>query len=127
MNYWQYGQAKNKHIKINHALGRIVNDSLQEAFNVGPMPRGGNATTPGSSGSNYNQSSGASFRIIVDTGDWDKAVGTNTPGQSGDPSSMFYDNLFDSWATDKFFPVLYSKEKIEEAAHEKSELLPAKK
>lgn len=126
MDYWQYGQAKNKHIKLNHALGRIVGDSLGDILNVGPAPRGGNATTPGSTGSNYNQSSGASFRLIVDTGDWDSAVGTNTPGQSGDPTSPYYKNLFATWAADEYFPVLYSKEKIQGAAAEKTMLFPAK-
>jgi penicillin amidase len=32
--------------------------------------------------------------MIVNTGDWDAAVGTNAPGQSGDPESPFYSNLF---------------------------------
>ena len=41
----------------------------------------------------------------VDTGDWDLAVGSNTPGQSGGPDSSFYDNLFEPWANDRFFPV----------------------
>ena len=81
-------------------------------------------TPPGSSGSNLNQSSGGSFRIIVDTGNWDEAIGTNTPGQSGDPDSKFYDNLFESWAMDKYFPVYYSREKIEEVAVEKLKLIP---
>lgn len=112
MTNWQYGQAKNKHITINHVLGQLVDSSLQAELNFGPLPRGGNGYTPGSTSSNLNQSSGASFRLIVDTGDWDAAMGTNTPGQSGDPASPFYKNLFDPWAQDQYFPVFYSKEKI---------------
>jgi acyl-homoserine lactone acylase PvdQ len=93
-------------------LGRLpegevkkVKKELQDKLNVGPMPRGGNVYTPGSSGSNLNQSSGGSFRMIVDTGNWDDAVGTNTPGQSGNPDSKFYSNLFKPWAMDEYFPV----------------------
>lgn len=127
MSNWQYGQINNKHIYIRHALGRVASDPLESKLNVGPMPRGGNAYTPGSTGSNLNQSSGASFRIIVDTGNWDDAVGTNTPGQSGDPNSKFYKNLFESWANDEYFPVLYSKDKIESAAVERSLFLPMSK
>lgn len=127
MSRWQYGQAKNKHITITHALGRIVNDSLQALLNLGPVPRGGNAFTTGSTGSNYNQTSGASFRIIVDTGDWDKAVGTNTPGQAGDPASPFYRNLFLPWANDQYFPVYFSTNKIEQIAAEKISIKPNKK
>ena len=126
MNNWQYGQEKNKHILIRHALGGIVNDSLANILNHGPLPRGGNGTTPGSTGGNYNQSSGASFRIIVDTNNWDKAVATNTPGQSGDSASAFYGNLFESWAKDEYFPIYFSRNKIEEFTINKTILKPNK-
>jgi penicillin amidase len=124
MSNWQYGQINNKHIYMNHALGRTVSNELKSKLNIGPMPRGGNAYTPGSTGSNLNQSSGASFRMIVNTGDWDDARGTNAPGQSGDPDSKFYHNLFESWANDEYFPILYSREKVENAAVEKLILVP---
>jgi penicillin amidase len=85
-------------------------------LDLGPMPRGGNSYTPGSTGGNNNQSSGASFRMIVNTGDWDAAIGTNGPGQSGDPDSPFYSNLFEPWAKDQYFPVYYSRNKIDSVA-----------
>ena len=116
MTQWQYGQEKNKHTQINHALGAVVNDSMADQLNVGPLPRGGNGYTPGSTGNNLKQSSGASFRMIVNTGDWDDAVGTNGPGQSGDPSSPFYNNLFQPWAKDQYFPVYFSRGKIDSVA-----------
>ena len=124
MNHWQYGQSDNKHIYMRHALGRGESAELNSKINVGPMPRGGNAYTPGSTGSNLNQSSGASFRLIVNTGNWDDAVGSNAPGQSGNPDSEFYNNLFDSWAKDQYFPVLYSRDRIEKAAVERLKLIP---
>ena len=124
MNQWQYGQTKNKHIYISHALGGATKDELKAKLNIGPMPRGGNGYTPGSTSSNLNQSSGASFRIIINTGNWDDAVGTNAPGQSGDPESKFYNNLFESWVQDVYFPVYYSREKIEAAAVEKIKFVP---
>ena len=124
MSNWQYGQIDNKHIYMNHALGRTVSDDLKSKLNIGPMPRGGNAYTPGSTGSNLNQSSGASYRMIVNTGNWDDARGTNAPGQSGDPDSRFYHNLFESWANDEYFPILYSRDKVENAAAEKLKLVP---
>ncbi|PIB38828.1 penicillin acylase family protein [Maribacter sp. 4G9] len=125
MEKWQYGQAKNKHIYIEHALGKVVNQAMRDTlFNLGPLPRGGNGTTPGSTGGNLNQSSGASFRMIINTGDWDAAQATNGPGQSGDPESPFYSNLFEPWAKDQYFPVLYSKQKIDSVAVERMNLLP---
>lgn len=124
MGKWHYGQTDYKHTYMAHALGNAVNDSLKEKLNLGPLPRGGNGYTPGSTGNNQRQSSGASFRIIVNTGDWDAALGTNGPGQSGNPESPFYDNLFQPWASDEYFPVYYSREKIDSVAVETITLTP---
>jgi len=121
---WHYGQAANKHTALTHALGAVANTAAAEQLNFAPLPRGGNGYTPGSTGSNYRQSSGASFRIIVSTGNWDSAVGTNAPGQSGDPESPFYDNLYKDWAEDVYFPMFFSREKIESALHKKTLMIP---
>ena len=126
MENWQYGQEKYKHSSLNHALSDVVNEQTKEKLNVGPMPRGGNSYTTNASGGNDRQSHGATFRIIVNTGDWDAAIGTNPPGQSGNPESQFYNNLFESWAKDEYFPVYYSKEKIDSVAAEKTILNPIK-
>ena len=125
MEKWQYGQAKNKHVYLEHALGKVVNQAMRDTlFNLGPLPRGGSGTTPGSTGGNMNQSSGASFRMIVNTGDWDAAQATNGPGQSGNPESPFYSNLFEPWAKDQYFPVYYSKQKVDSVAVKRKRLLP---
>ena len=121
---WQYGQVKNKHSFITHALGKVANNIFSEKLNVGPLPRGGNGYTTGSTGGDYRQSSGASFRMIVNTGDWDAAIGTNSPGQSGDPKSTFYSNLFKDWAEDQYFPIYFSKDKIEAVTYKKTILNP---
>jgi penicillin amidase len=123
---WQYGQEKLKHTAMQHALGDLVKPDLQSKMNLGPLPRGGNSYTVGSTGGNYRQSSGASFRMIINTGDWDAAIATNGPGQSGNPESPFYSNLFEPWANDQYFPVYYSKEKINQVAVEKRMLRPIK-
>jgi len=113
MTSWQYGQLRNKHVYIRHALGDIVGEDWKDKMNCGPLPRGGNSYVPGSTGSSLNQTSGASFRIIVDTGNWDDAWAINTPGQSGNPESVFYKNLFELWANDDYFPLYFSKGKID--------------
>ena len=124
MGRWQYGQPDYKHATIYHPLSRAVPADLAARFTVGPLPRGGNSSTLNNTGGGDNQTSGASFRIIVDTGNWDLAVGSNTPGQSGDPDSPFYDNLFELWAHDRFFPVFYSRDRIESVAAERTMLMP---
>ena len=49
----------------------------------------------------------------------------NAPGQSGDPNSPLYDNLFELWADDQVFPAFYSRDKIESVLFETLELTPA--
>jgi penicillin G amidase len=49
----------------------------------------------------------------------------NTPGQSGDPESAGYRDLFEGWAADRFFPVVYSRERVEAATARRFELVPA--
>ncbi len=127
MNLWHYGQKKNKHTYMQHALSDVVNEKTRALLDLGPLPRGGNAYTPGSTGGNLKQSSGASFRMIVNTGDWDAAVGTNGPGQSGNPDSPFYNNLFEPWAKDEYFPVYYSRGKIDSVAITIKKLIPSRK
>ncbi len=123
MASWQYGQEKYKHVQIKHPLGTVVNKDLQVQLNTPLMPRGGSQHTPGSTSGSNNQTSGATFRIIVDVNDWDASVGTNSPGQSGDPESPFYKNLFVPWCKNQYFPVYFSKNKIESISVENIKLL----
>ncbi|VAW12729.1 Penicillin acylase (Penicillin amidase), partial [hydrothermal vent metagenome] len=121
---WQYGQKKFKHTYFEHALSSSVNKKTREKLDLGPLPRGGNSFTVGSTGGNLRQSSGASFRMIVNTGNWDSAIATNGPGQSGNPDSPFYSNLFEPWAKDMYFPVYYSREKVDSVSVNKILLTP---
>ena len=109
---WIYGQDEYKHVKIYHPLENVVNDSIKGLVELKTYPRGGDGFTPGSTSSNLNQRSGGSFRVVINTKDWDNSFATNSPGQSGDPNSKFYKNLYEDWANDKFFPLLFSKSKI---------------
>ena len=109
---WVYGQENYKHVKIYHPLEKVVNDSIKDIIGLETYPRGGDGFTPGSTSSELNQRSGGSFRVVINTKDWDNSFATNSPGQSGDPNSKFYKNLYEDWANDKFFPLLFSKSKI---------------
>ena len=109
---WVYGQEDFKHVKIYHPLEKVVNDSIKDIIGLKSYPRGGDGYTPGSTSNSLNQRSGGSFRVMIDTGNWDNSFATNSPGQSGDPDSKFYDNLYEDWANDVYFPLLFSKSKI---------------
>jgi penicillin G amidase len=105
---WQYGQPNFKHAYFRHPLSLALAKEWRALLDAGPVARGGYSFTPSANAYGDNNSSGASFRIIVDTGDWEKTMGINTPGQSGDPSSPFYKNLFPIWAGDGYFNVPFS-------------------
>lgn len=124
MKKWQYGQANYHHVLIKHPLSNAVDDATRKKLEVGPWPRGGSASTPGVTGNGDNQTHGATFRIVADASDWDKTMFTNAPGQSGDVSSPYYKNLFPLWASDKHFPVYFSKPLIERVAKERLLLKP---
>ena len=119
MTKWQYGQPNYKHITLHHPFGMAVKDEIREKLEVGPVPRGGNGYTVNSTSNNDNQSSGGSFRMLMDTGDWDHCLGTNNPGQAGNPDDPHYRNLFEIWAKNQYFPVFYSREKVESVAAER--------
>ena len=67
-------------------------------------------------GQNFRQNHGASFREILDVSDWDRSVATKVPGQSGQPGSKHYGDLLPMWAEGKYFPLLYSRQKVEAMA-----------
>ncbi|GIV38017.1 MAG: hypothetical protein KatS3mg032_2396 [Cyclobacteriaceae bacterium] len=127
MNQWQYGQENYHHVLIRHPLYAAVNDSLRATLQCGPAPRGGSGTTPGVTGNADNQTHGATFRIVADVADWDNCWFTNAPGQSGDPQSNYFKNLFIPWATDHYFRMYFSKNNIVQRAAEKKRLVPAEK
>ena len=127
MQGWMYGQPGFKHVRIEHPLSPLLDSAIRRKADLGPLPRGGYGHTPGSTGAADNQTSGASFRFIADLSDWDKAVFTNTPGQSGDPESAFYSNLFEEWANDRYFPAPYSRKAVLEHSFQRTMLNPAAK
>ena len=105
---WRYGDAKMHHARIAHPLDVVIADSLRARLSPGPLARGGYANTLNATGNSDNQTAGASFRVVMDLANWDGAMVTNTPGQSGDPRSPYYSNLFGPWARGAYAPLPYS-------------------
>jgi penicillin G amidase len=121
---WQWGQETYHHATISHQLADIVPPDVRKRLVVGPAPRGGDSFTVSATGNADNQTSGGSFKIIVDTENWDASLGLNNPGQSGDPESSHYRDLFELWSRGRYFPVFYSRAKVDSVAAEKLTLAP---
>jgi penicillin amidase len=125
MNGWRYGQEKYHHALIRHPLADAVSEATRAKLNVGTAPRGGDSYTVSATGGGDNQTSGGSFKIIADTEDWDNSIGQNNPGQSGNVESPHYRDLFEMWSQGKYFPIAYSRRKVESVTEEKIVLQPA--
>jgi len=115
MEKWKLGAYH--HARIVHPLSGVVSPALEEKFNVGPIPRGGDAYTISATGGGDNQTGGGSFKLVIDTENWDNSVGMNTPGQSGNPDDPHYRDLFKLWGEGRYFPVAFSRAKVESVAN----------
>jgi len=124
---WRYGDSRFHHVRLRHPLSGGLRDEIRRRFDLGPYPRGGDGQTVNNTSDGDNQTSGATFRIIADLADWDRSVGTNTPGQSGDPKDPHYSDLLNPWLEGHYFPVYYSRAKIESAAEKTIRLVPIKR
>jgi len=125
MTQWHYGQANFKHSTMKNAVSPFVSDSLRVKIDLGTLPRGGNSFTPNATGNIDNQVHGGSFKFITDVSDWNKMQMINSPGQSGNPGSKYYGNLYEMWAKNEYFPGYYSREKIEEVTDKTTLLVPS--
>ncbi|HSE98244.1 MAG TPA: penicillin acylase family protein, partial [Blastocatellia bacterium] len=121
MKKWRWGDI---HVaEFRHSLSN--DEATRAVFDLGRVARGGDANTINAAGGgNFRQSSGASFRQILDLSDWDNSVATSVPGQSGQPASPHYGDLLPLWAEGRYFPLLYSRDKIERNAKQRLLLEP---
>jgi penicillin amidase len=87
------------------------------AFDLPTIERGGGNGAVGADG--------ASYREIMDVADWDRSVATNVPGQSGQPESKFYANLLPLWDRGEYFPLVYTRGRVDAEAAHKLTLRPA--
>jgi penicillin amidase len=92
---------------------------LDAAFDLAPVARGGDSNTVNATGgAGFQQQYGASYREVLDLADWDRSLAVNVPGQSGQPGSPYYGDLLPLWAEGRYFPLLYSRARVEqETAH----------
>jgi len=115
---WQWGKLHQ--VVFRHPLN-------QKQFDRGSKSRPGDGNTVNSSGmgsGGFLQTTGASYRQILDLSDWDNSVMTNVPGESGDPASPHYSDLIDEWAAGKYHPMPFSRKAVQAAAREKILLIP---
>ena len=123
VSLWRWGRLHRA--PFNHPLAN--DEARRELLNLPDIERGGDGNTVNNtSGANFRQTHGASFREILDVSDWDRSVATNAPGQSGQPGSRHYDDLLKLWAKGQYFPLLYSRQRVEASAKQRLLLQPGR-
>ncbi len=127
MDAWAWGGLH--HVRLVGQLGRRVPD-LEELFTVGVAPHGGDEQTlnqglfePGAG--TFESAVVASWRQIIDLGDFDASVGTHTGGQSGNPASPHYADQFALWSAGRYHPLPFTRDAVEAATESRLRLKPA--
>jgi penicillin amidase len=112
-------------VAFRHPLAPL-GASYAGAFDLGPVERPGDVSTPNNTryDESYQQIHGATYRHLFDLADWDRALATSAPGQSGQPGSPHYDDLLPLWSHGDYFPLAYSRKKVEEVTQHRLLLKP---
>ncbi|WP_231908200.1 penicillin acylase family protein [Cupriavidus sp. USMAHM13] len=122
---WQWGKL---HAAVfRHPLDTVLDAAARQKFDVNAGPIGGSSFTPMNASyraGDYQLSAGASFRMVLDVGNWDAARAVNAPGQSGNPASPHYRDLASLWVRGETFPLVYSRRAVEKESRERLELVP---
>jgi len=120
---WSWGELHRA--RFLHALDQARGAAA--LFDRGPVQRPGDSYTVNATYSrdqDFVQSGGASYREIFDLSDWDKSLGINVPGQSGQPGSKHYDDLLPLWSEGRYFPLSYTKTAVDRVTEDVLELTP---
>ena len=124
---WAWGRLHQA--QFNHVLAPLAAEGEAAGLSVGPAPMAGTSLSPLAAtwrADDFRVTSGASFRMVLDVGDWDSSRFINTPGQSGDIDSPHARDLFETWAKGGYLPLVYSRGAVEAATERVLRLSPAR-
>ncbi|HVY88420.1 MAG TPA: penicillin acylase family protein, partial [Hyphomonadaceae bacterium] len=126
MRTWTWGRLHTAN--WTPATGVLADPQLKAQMSVGPLQTPGSSSTPRAQSyrdSDFTVTAGASVRMVMDVGQWDNSVIMNTPGQSGDPLSAHYRDLFPMWAEGVYVPLAFTREAVDRVAESVIKLSPA--
>ncbi len=124
MSGWTWGSIHR--VRFAGQLARVPD--LAELFTGGELGWGGDEQTVCQGmyepGAGYDAVVVPSWRQIIDLSDLDASVGTHTVGQSGNPASPHFKDLFPLWSTGQYHPLPFTRAAVEAATESRLELLP---
>jgi penicillin amidase len=127
MATWSWGRLH--HATFEPAVAVLADPELRAQMSVGPLQTPGSASTPRAQAyraSDFSVIAGASVRLVMDVGAWDNSVAMNTPGQSDDPMSAHYRDLFPMWAQGSYVPLRFSRAAVDGDAEDVIHLSPGR-
>ena len=114
ISQWQWGRLHRQ--TFNHTLAR--SRALSRLFSRGPVAVGGDANTVWQA--SYAPYHGyelrawtASYRQIIDVGNFDNSLSVIPSGQSGHPGSRHYGDMIPLWARVEHHPMLWERASVE--------------
>ncbi len=115
---WEWGKIHRA--VFPHPMG--LQKPLDQVFNNGPVPIGGDTDTPCQTAMHPdrpydNYAWAPSFRQIVDMGDLSKSQVIVPPGQSGQLGSPHYNDMVEPWLAGEYLPMLWTREQVEKHQH----------
>ena len=127
MDAWAWGALH--HARFVPAAAALASEPLKSKLTHGPLPMPGSAFTLCAHTfrmDDFALTNGPSFRMVCDVGAWDNSLVINSPGQSGDPDSPHYNDLFPLWAEGDYVPMLWTRAAVEAATEQVIQLTPAR-
>jgi len=116
---WRWGDFHTATFE-NQSLGRCGIGPIEALFNRGPFPVDGSLATVNqesySMSEPYDVETLASYRQIIDLGDFSRSVSMHTTGQSGHPFHRHHDDMIDSWRDIAYHPMLWEQGDVEAGA-----------
>jgi penicillin amidase len=124
--YWGWGHLRP--LVLKHPVFGTVK-RLAAAFNVGPVPIGGDANTVFQAGCapltptdpTHNI---PNLRTAFDTADWANSRFVLAGGQSGNPCSPHYDDQFELWQAGEAIPIAWTPDEVIRTAKASLRLVP---
>jgi len=127
MTTWTWGRLHRA--TFEPAVAVLADPELRAQMSAGPLETPGSSSTPRAQAykaSDFSVIAGASVRLVMDVGAWDNSVAMNTPGQSDDPMSAHYRDLFPMWAQGSYVPLRFSRAAVDADAEDLIHLSPGR-
>ena len=122
---WAWGAVRP--LRLLHPLG--VQRPLDRMLNLGPVPLGGDANTVAQAGVRpldplANPAAIPNHRTVIDLGDVERSRFVLAGGQSGNPLSSHYGDLFELWRRGEGVPIAWSPAAVASATVDRLLLRP---